>query len=101
VQTGDSLWNIAKRYGTTTREIQRQNSLTTTMLAVGQTLTIQAGPPDAGAPPTDAYKPYQVKRGDSPFKIAHKHNMPLEEFLRINQLVPRSKIYPGQTLFID
>ena len=101
VQTGDSLWNIAKRYGTTTREIQRQNNLTTTMLAVGQTLTIQVGPPDAGAPPTEAYKPYQVKRGDSPFKIAHKHNMPLEEFLRINQLVPRSKIYPGQTLFID
>jgi len=40
VKSGDSLWIIAKRYGTTTKKIQDLNSLPTTRLHVGQILKI-------------------------------------------------------------
>ncbi|MBW2711909.1 MAG: LysM peptidoglycan-binding domain-containing protein, partial [Deltaproteobacteria bacterium] len=40
VKSGDSLWIIAKRYGTTTKKIQDLNSLPTTHLHVGQVLEI-------------------------------------------------------------
>ncbi len=46
-------------------------------------------------------KIYQVKSGDSPYEIALLHNMSLKRFLRINQLTPRSKIYPGQKLYVE
>ncbi|MCG2831475.1 MAG: LysM peptidoglycan-binding domain-containing protein [Desulfobacteraceae bacterium] len=44
---------------------------------------------------------YLVKHGDSPFRIAKLHKMPLERFLRTNNLTPRSKIYPGQKVSVE
>ena len=99
VKSGDSLWIIAKRYGTTTKKIQGLNHLTTTKLSIGQVLKI---PGFKGESPSgETLKTYAVKRGDSPFHIAQRHKMSLERFLRINRLTPRSKIYPGQTLYVE
>jgi membrane-bound lytic murein transglycosylase D len=99
VKRGDSLWNIAKRYGTTTKKIQSLNELQTTQLHIGQILKMP-GYKDEKIEVGDL-KVYQVKRGDSPFDIAQLHNMPLRRFLRINLLTPNSTIYPGQKLFIE
>ena len=99
VRSGNSLWNIAKRYGTTTKDIQELNKLNSTTLHIGQILHIP-GHIEEG-PPSEELKTYQVKHGDSPFKISQKFKMPLEQFLRINRLTPRSKIYPGQKLYIE
>ena len=99
VKSGDSLWILAKRYGTTTKEIQGLNKLSTSRLHIGQVLKIPGAKPEPL--PKDGLKTYLVKRGDSPFEIALKYKMPLERFLRINRLTPRSKIYPGQKLFIQ
>jgi membrane-bound lytic murein transglycosylase D len=99
VRSGDSLWIIAKRYGTTTKEIQELNKLNSTTLSIGQILHISGIIEEA--PPSEELKTYQVKHGDSPFKISQQFKMPLEQFLRINRLTPRSKIYPGQKLYIE
>jgi membrane-bound lytic murein transglycosylase D len=99
VKSGDSLWNIANRYGTTTKKIQSLNNLQTTQLHIGQVLKIP-GYKDEKIE-VGNLKVYMVKRGDSPFDIAQLHNMPLERFLRINLLTPNCKIYPGQKLFIE
>jgi membrane-bound lytic murein transglycosylase D len=99
VKSGDSLWNIAKRYGTTTQIIQSLNNLQTTELHIGQVLKMP-GYKDEKIEVGDL-KVYLVKRGDSPFDIAQLHNMPLDRFLRINLLTPNSTIYPGQKLFIE
>ena len=40
VRSGDSLYAIAKRYGTTASAVQRANGLKTTVIRPGQTLTI-------------------------------------------------------------
>ena len=44
VQKGDSLWEIANRFGTKAEIIQSLNQLTTTRLDVGQVLKIPEGP---------------------------------------------------------
>ncbi len=100
VRSGDSLWIIAKMYNTTTKKIQQENNLYSTNLTIGQELKIP-GRQKMVKPPTNGQKTYRVKQGDSPYHIAVLHNMPLERFLRINDLTPRSKIYPGQELTIE
>ncbi|MFH2220183.1 MAG: LysM peptidoglycan-binding domain-containing protein [Pseudomonadota bacterium] len=99
VRKGDSLWILAKRYGTTTKEIQGKNNLSTTALYIGQVLKIP-GDGDEG-PSRNELKTYLVKQGDSPFQISQRHKMPLEQLLRINRLTPRSTIYPGQKLYVE
>jgi membrane-bound lytic murein transglycosylase D len=100
VHKGDSLWIIAKRYGTTVKKIRELNGLSTSYLHIGQPLKIPGFKPEP-LPDTKQLSTYAVQRGDSPFTIAQKHNMPLERLLRINRLTPRSKIFPGQKLFIE
>ena len=100
VRKGDSLYIIAKQYGTTTKRIQDLNNLKTTMLLKGQVLTIFPGKKSA-PPAVDGLATYEVRAGDSPFMIAKRHNMPLDRFLHLNQLYPSSKIFPGQKVYID
>ncbi len=99
VRRGDSLWIIAKRYGTTTRKIKQINRLSSNNLYIGQTLSLP-GNKKKHKPGKNATV-YQVKNGDSPFTIASEHNMNLERLLNINQLTSRSKIFPGQRLYIE
>ena len=100
VRKGDSLWNIARRYGTTTKKIQRYNNLKGSQLYVKQVLRIPGGKSSKPVVTSDLKK-YQVKRGDNPYSIASVHNMSLQRFLRINSLTPRSRIYPGQKLYVE
>jgi membrane-bound lytic murein transglycosylase D len=98
VKKGDSLWTIAKQYGTTTKMIQQLNHLATTELHKGQVLTISGNPEDP--PKIDGLVTYEVQPGDSPFQIARRHNMDLGRFLTLNQLWPNDRIYPGQTVYV-
>ena len=95
VKCGDSLWIIARRFDTTTKKLQKLNNLLKTNLHIGQVLKIPAQ--KASPAPT---KTYLVKRGDSPFMIAKRHNVPLKRFLRTNNLTVRSTIYPGQKVLV-
>lgn len=97
VKSGDSLWIIAKRFGTTTKEIQELNNLLTTRLRIGQVLKV----PGSSASPSGSKQIYIVKQGDSPYLIAKKHKMSLSRLLSINRLTPRCKIYPGQQLYVE
>ncbi len=99
VRKGDSLYIIAKQYGTTTSKIQQINHLTSSTLHKGQVLTIFPG--KTTPPSVDGLNTYEVQPGDSPFLIAKRHKMPLQRLLYLNQLYPGSKIYPGQKLFIE
>jgi membrane-bound lytic murein transglycosylase D len=93
VKKGDSLYIIAKAFNTSVQEIKKQNNLQSNILRVGQKLVIQSGTP-AGA------VPYTVKSGDTPYKIAKKYGMNLNYLLALNGLSTRSKIYPGQQLWV-
>ncbi|MCU0558989.1 MAG: LysM peptidoglycan-binding domain-containing protein [Desulfobacterales bacterium] len=104
VRAGDSLWNLAQRYHTTTQEIQRLNQLKGTSITVGQTLKIAPAAPAAPARAAAAKpKPvtYAVRRGDTLQGIARSHNMALERLLALNNLTPRTKIIPGQKILVE
>ena len=101
VRGGDSLWIIAKRFGTTTKAIQNLNHLSSTNLKVGQSLKIPGYQPPAASPDASTQSIYIVQQGDSPYLIAKNHKMPLDRLLSINRLTPRCKIYPGQQLYVE
>ncbi|MEW6077025.1 MAG: LysM peptidoglycan-binding domain-containing protein [Thermodesulfobacteriota bacterium] len=90
VSRGDSLWNIAQRYGTTVSTIQRLNNLSSTALSVGQVLQLTE----------ESKKTYRVKSGDTPFIIAQKHDMTLEQFLELNKMTKNSTIFPKQSVYV-
>ncbi|VEN74819.1 Lytic transglycosylase [Candidatus Desulfarcum epimagneticum] len=97
---GDSLWTIARRYGTTAHKIRETNGMSTNRIQIGQRLKI---PGTLGRTRTAKrrLKIYTTRIGDSPFTIAKRHNMPLTRFLKINNLDRKNKIFPGQTLYVD
>jgi membrane-bound lytic murein transglycosylase D len=95
VKRGDSLWNIANRYGTTTQKIQEMNALSTTRLRIHQVLKVPSDQDQAKQSKGGAGT-YYVKRGDSPYLLARRYNISLSHFLEINNLTLRSTIYPGQ-----
>lgn len=105
VRSGDSLWNIARKFGTTTKEILRINRLGSARLSIGQLLKVPGGEenvPTLTAKSTKStLKTYQVKNGDIPGVIAQRHNMSLDRLLQVNNLLPESKIYPGQNLYVE
>ena len=100
VKSGDSLWIIAKRYNTTTGNIQEMNGLKTSRLMINQVLKV----PSHKSVIQDLAMvsgSYHVRTGDSPYVIARKHGMSLDHFLKINNLTSRSTIYPGQSVKIE
>jgi membrane-bound lytic murein transglycosylase D len=96
VQKGDSLWVIARKFSTTTKEVMAVNHLSNATLHVGQVLTITPSKKSLTAP---VY--YHVKSGDSPFLIAKKYNMSLDRLLALNRLSKTCKIFPGQKLVVE
>lgn len=93
VRRTDTLWAIANSFGTTVNKLKKDNNLTSNILKVGQKITLQS------ARPVNSVL-YTVKSGDIPVNIAKQHGMTLDVFLRINGLSRRSKIYPGQKLWV-
>ena len=100
VRKGDSLYIIAKQYGTTTKKIQDLNRLKSTTLYKGQKLTIFLGK-NRKPPAVTGLSTYEVRPGDSPFVIARRLNMPLDRLMYLNQLNPGTTIYPGQKLYVE
>ncbi len=99
VKRGDNLWIIARKFGTTTKNIMTVNSLTGTTLSIGQTLYLTSGKQSTAA--KKGAVTYHVRTGDSPFTIARKHNMSLNRLLALNHLNKRSTIFPGQKLIVE
>lgn len=93
VKRGDSLYQVARMFNTTIQHIKGLNNLKSNILRVGQKLVITSEKP----PNSITYK---VKSGDTPYEIARKFGMNLDNLLLINGLSRRSKIYPGQELWV-
>jgi len=99
VKRGDSLWNIARKFGTTTKSIMAVNSLPNTTLSIGQALRIGSKKPLLLA--KKGASTHKVRSGDSPFSIAKKYRMSLNRLLVLNHLNKRSRIFPGQKLIVE
>lgn len=85
VKSGDSLWSIAKKLGTTVDELKKINNLTSNTLQIGQKLIIPNGNNEEETPESEK-NIYVVQKGDSLWSIAKKFNTTVAELKRINNL---------------
>jgi len=112
VARGDTVYAIARRYGTTVAAIMSANGLgRSAMIMPGQKLTIPtasapAPVPASSAAPVASPKPaapaaprtHVVAKGDTLFGIARTYGTSVAVLLQANGLGTGSIIYPGQTL---
>lgn len=85
VQSGDSLYTIAKKYNTTIDEIMRINNLKSSLLSIGQELKIPVSP-DTTPPDTVNYIEYVVQSGDNLYSIAQRYNTTTSAIMQFNNL---------------
>lgn len=83
VKSGDSLYSIARNYGTTINVLKDVNNLTSDTLSNGQVLKI----PGKSDENIKNYINYTVKPGDSLYKIAGLYETSVNEIKNINDLV--------------
>lgn len=95
VRTGDTLYRLARRFGTTVDAIMAYNGLTSTTIYVGQRLYIPGAPP----PPAD-YWWYQVRAGDTLYRLACRYGTTVQAIMNVNGLTS-TMIYVDQWLRIS
>ena len=112
VQSGDTLFRIALRFGVTVAAIQQANGLTSNLIFVGQRLVIPTsassggttggstgGTGSTGTTGTNICgAAYTVQRGDTLRIIANKCGATISAIASLNGLVNRDLIFVGQAL---
>ena len=88
VKSGDSLWNIANRYGISVAELKSLNNLSGDVLQIGQVLNVPS-----------SNNVYIVKSGDSLWSIANRYGTSVSELKSLNNLSSNS-LTIGQELIL-
>lgn len=82
VKSGDSLWNIAKKFGVSVEELKAANNLSSNLLNVGRVLKI----PKEEVTQMGDYIVYTVKKGDSLYSIGKEFDVSVDELIDYNNL---------------
>ncbi|WP_046174461.1 LysM peptidoglycan-binding and 3D domain-containing protein [Domibacillus indicus] len=96
VQSGDTLWSISQKTGTTVDQLKAANGLSSNMIYAGETIQTSGSGGTAQAA-SSGNGTYTVKAGDTLFKIATAHGISVESLKSINGL-SSNLIYPGEQL---
>jgi LAS superfamily LD-carboxypeptidase LdcB len=100
VKSGDTLFNIAKKTGTSVAELKRLNNLVNNIIFPGQQLkTQEATKPQVPIIVPESKDSYTVKAGDTLYSLSRKFNISISRLKEINKLAGDT-IYPGQRLNI-
>jgi membrane-bound lytic murein transglycosylase D len=105
VRSGDSLYAIARRYGSSVSAIRQANSLRGSLIRPGQTLIVPRFGTETGY---SGHQPqrtanggvYVVQRNDTLWDIARAFSVSLDHLCGTNGLSRNSVIRPGQRLAI-
>ena len=105
LRKGESLWTLAKRYGTTSTQLAKWNHIKRNkVLQPGETLVIwmpkhHPKRKTAKETPSDNNTTlYKVKPGDSLWKIAKRYQTSTQKLIQENNLSRNHYLNPGQTL---
>ncbi len=92
VRSGDTLWLLANRFGTTVDAIKRMNGLSNDNLQIGQVLRIPSDQPTG-------YFNYTVRSGDTLWLLANRFGTTVDAIKRMNGL-SNDNLQIGQILRI-
>lgn len=95
VQSGDTLWGIARKFGISVDDLKKANNLTSNTLTIGQLLYIPGSETS-----TVENEIYTVKSGDTLYGIAQKYNITVDELKRLNNLTSNT-LQIGQKLIVS
>ncbi|MGD9808089.1 MAG: LysM peptidoglycan-binding domain-containing protein [Deferribacterales bacterium] len=101
VRSGESLWSIANKYGTTISQIKQSNGLRNSNIQIGKWLKVRNY--KAASSSTSASSgngKYTVRNGDSLWAIAQKFGTSVNRIKQKNNL-RGNNIHPGSVLVID
>jgi len=100
VQNGDTLYNIANKFGISVNDLKKANNLAGSNLSIGQELIIpeiiEEEPEEEN---NSNYETYIVNQGDSLYKIANQFNVSINELQELNNLTSTT-LSIGQVLKI-
>ncbi|AZB43179.1 peptidoglycan endopeptidase [Bacillus sp. FJAT-42376] len=115
VEKGDSLWLLARKFGMTVDELKSLNSLRADTIFLGQILKVKSAsnpvkpavtPPAPPKAPVSEDKDsaggrtYEVKPGDSLWKIANRFNLTIAE-LKVANNLKNDVLYVNQILKLN
>lgn len=96
VQEGDTLWDIAQRFGVPWEDLARMNEISDPgQLTAGDELVIP-GIDDAGG----VLVTTQVPLGESMRSLSRRYHLPQETIIRLNHLTSPAELYRGYNLVI-
>ena len=97
VKSGDTLWNLAKKYNTTVNELKELNNLSSNSLSIGQVIYL---PSKETSDQVTQEITYKVKSGDTLYKIANDYNTTVDNLKKLNNL-SSNNLSIGQILYIN
>jgi len=99
VKKGDTVWDIARKYGTTTATLRRLNGLNrSSRIFVGQKLLVTGSRSGSSG---DDYLVYIVRRGDTLSEIARAFRTSVGAIMRLNGISDATKLPVGARLKIS
>ena len=102
VVSGDSLSQIAARFKTSVKSLQRQTGLRTAAIKIDQYLRLRTAT-ISSANENLSKLSYKVRSGDSLYMIAAKFDLNIKDITNWNEIGRDDYLQPGQrlTLFIN
>ena len=98
VESGDSLWKLAKKYDTEVKIIKKINYLESDLLSLKDTLLIPLS-----STKSNNFIPYEmhiVSEGDTLWSISNKYKIDIRDITRMNSISQNSILQLGQQLTI-
>jgi membrane-bound lytic murein transglycosylase D len=99
VRSGEVLGTIARRYGTSVREIQQLNNMRGTLIRAGQRLIVRAPARQTTSLASTHANTHVVKRGETLGVIASRYRVNVDQ-LRLWNNISGTTIYAGQNLIV-
>ena len=96
VQEGDTLWEIAQRFGVSIEDLSRENGIADpSQLAAGAQLVIPGLEGVQGVLVTES-----VPFGENLRSLSRRYRIPVETLIRLNHLVSPAELYSGANLIV-